>query len=113
MKVKNEHHQCPTCGFKGLETKPYEKIPEKVNYSEISPPYSKIWGQPSYEVCDCCGFEFGFDDEPGEGAEPETFEKYLANWAREGCNWFSPDERPVNWSLEVQLKEAGLKLNKD
>lgn len=38
---------CPVCGFDGLDFKPYD---EK--------------GFGTFEICPCCGFEFGCDDFP-------------------------------------------------
>ena len=38
-------HMCPVCGYIGLNEQPYDDN-----------------GCPSYEICSCCGFEFGFDD---------------------------------------------------
>lgn len=50
----------------------------------LAAPYAIHFGMPSYEVCPCCGFEFGFDDEPGSG-QPVTFEEYLAAWISGGA----------------------------
>ena len=41
---------CPVCGFVGLAVSPYNEA-----------------GGGSFEICPCCGFEFGFDDD-SEGA---------------------------------------------
>lgn len=60
---------------------------------------------PSYEVCSCCGFEFGNDDDPGT-ASPVTFEQYLAEWISDGTHWLDATKRPTNWSLEEQLMRA-------
>ncbi len=58
-------------------------------------------------MCACCGFEFGNDDEPGTSA-PTTFAAYLADWVRDGAPWFDPARKPEEWSLEDQLREAGI-----
>jgi hypothetical protein len=44
-------------------------------------------GQASYEVCPCCGFEFGNDDNPGM-AEPVSFDEYRAEWEAAGRQRF-------------------------
>lgn len=49
---------CPVCGFKGLTEPAYDDQ-----------------GNHSYEICSCCGFQFGFDDyemmrEDGSYLEP-------------------------------------------
>jgi hypothetical protein len=98
---------CPCCGFSGLGSKPYAKGVTLPVSQELKPPYSQYFGLPSYEVCDCCGFEFGFDDEPGVGA-PDTFSGYLGQWISEGQTWFSPRKRPDGWTLREQLKIAGI-----
>jgi len=100
---------CPCCGFRGLESPPYERMgpPPWAHHGE--PPYSQRYGMPSYAVCPCCGFEFGNDDEPGT-APPQTFAEYLCAWMAAGCIWFTPDLRPEGWTLEPQLRGAGIKL---
>jgi hypothetical protein len=65
------------------------------------------FGTPSYDVCDCCGYEFGYDDEPGT-AEPVTFVEYRTLWMKRGCPWFSPDKKPQGWMLESQLRNIGV-----
>ena len=44
-----DKNTCPVCGYDGL----YE------------PPYNEK-GSGSYEICPCCGFQFGYDDFPYE-----------------------------------------------
>ncbi|ONI74417.1 hypothetical protein BWI15_14000 [Kribbella sp. ALI-6-A] len=53
----------------------------------IRPPYRDYLGQPSYEVCPRCGFEFGNDDDPGT-APPVSFYQYRAEWEAKGRPWF-------------------------
>jgi hypothetical protein len=62
---------------------------------------------PSYDVCACCGFEFGFDDNPGT-AEPQSFEAYRLGWRDDGCRWFDATKRPEGWSPVEQAKAAGI-----
>lgn len=98
---------CPCCGFEGLNRPAYENLPAAPVGQDLEPPYSQYFGMPSYEVCSCCGFEFGNDDEPGT-REPDTFQSYLAEWVANGAVWFSPEKRPVGWSLDRQLQKAGI-----
>ena len=72
-----------------------------------SPPYETKYGQPSYDVCVCCGFEFGSDDNPGTSIA-STFESYLVDWKHTGCPWFEPDRRPSGWDLDTQLRNADI-----
>jgi hypothetical protein len=68
-----------------------------------------VWGKPSYEVCHCCGFEFGFDDEPESGVVGSSFEESRREWIAGGCVWFYPELQPADWSLSAQLETAGIK----
>jgi hypothetical protein len=53
---------CPICGSVELTEQPY--------YSDSS---------PSFAMCSC-GFEFGFDDDPGASAEADP--SVTANWSK-------------------------------
>ena len=53
----------------------------------LTPAYDDVLGRPSYEVCPCCGFEFGNDDNPGTAA-PVSFEQYRLQWEAEGRRRF-------------------------
>ena len=75
-------YKCPICGYIGLDEQPYDEN-----------------RCASYEICPCCGFEFGFDD----GDQRNTFEQYRAKWISSGAQWFSPKKQPKNWNLEEQL----------
>src|SRR4051812_12085302 len=102
---------CPCCGYPGLTQPAYTSLMSRTvpAHGKYSPPYGRAFGTPSYDVCDCCGFEFGNDDEPGT-APPSTFEDYLRNWIQGGCTWFQPGRRPPNWSVRDQLREAGIDM---
>lgn len=100
-------HLCPACGFAGLRTLPYAELRSLPVSDDLEPPYSQYFGDPSYEVCDCCGFEYGNDDEPGTGL-PVTFRRYREEWISGGTQWFAPSRRPVDWSLADQLEAAGI-----
>jgi hypothetical protein len=71
------------------------------------PPYEHKYGSASYEVCDCCGFEFGYDDNPGT-APPLTFDEYRKQWIASGAESFDPAKRPESWSLSEQLSRIGI-----
>ena len=61
------------------------------------------WGDdgltPSFEICDCCGVQFGYED-----CTPTAISGFRKKWIDSGAKWFNPDARPLDWSLEVQLK---------
>lgn len=106
---KLKKYICLSCGWDQLDFKPYENYPENIiDTKALVPPYSKYWGAASYGVCDCCGYEFGQDDDPGT-AEPLTFAQYREQWiSEEGGQWLDESLRPDGWLLEEQLKNLDM-----
>lgn len=96
---------CPICGYNKLQETPYDKD-----------------GNPSYEVCKCCGFEFGFDeyieDNNGEILEfSDALKIYRSNWIKAGAILFSPNDFPkeilednklTNQFIQKQLTNIGI-----
>ncbi len=82
---------CPVCRYAGLYEAPYDDR-----------------GVGSYEICPCCGFEFGLD----EGTDREAaFAAWRAQWLRDGCPWFSSARTaPEGWAPPAQAGEADLDL---
>jgi len=74
----------------------------------VQPPYRLHFGPASYDVCSCCSYEFGNDDDPGPHVTPSTFEQYLREWISDGAEWFMPLGQPQDWNLARQLKAAGI-----
>ncbi len=72
MKISN----CSICGLSWSE--PIDK--EELRYS--------------YDICSCCGCEYGYDDNP----------TYRESWLKQGAPWFASKYRPPNWNLEEQLR---------
>ena len=60
------------------------------------------WGDdgksPSYDICDCCGVEFGNEDCTLDGIR-----KYRDDWLKNGAKWFNPKAKPDDWSLQGQM----------
>jgi hypothetical protein len=57
-----------------------------------------------YNICPCCGIEFGLDD------AFEGYEELRNQWLAAGGSWFSqvhPYIQPVNWDAWKQLDSAG------
>jgi hypothetical protein len=73
---------CPICGFDELKKAPYDEN-----------------GNESFEICNCCGFEFGFDDLH----DGHSFESYRAKWVGAGATWFYKPTEPKDWDLKKQL----------
>jgi hypothetical protein len=80
-------YECPVCQYEGLEVKPYQVWPPPDDV-DLRPPYEDQLGAPSYEVCSSCGYEFGFDDNPGWD-EFTSFDQYRAKWESKGRPWFN------------------------
>ncbi|MDQ0109188.1 hypothetical protein J2T02_004331 [Chitinophaga terrae (ex Kim and Jung 2007)] len=75
---------CPVCGYDNLLESPYDQF-----------------GYPSYEICSCCGYEFGFTD----SSEKKDFEEYRTEWVNSGFNFFLKSDQPVKWDREELLKQ--------
>src|SRR4051812_12611451 len=107
MALMKVEHVCPSCGYRGLSSAPYAQMPQPPWVKHPDPPYGAHFGMPSFEVCSCCSFEFGNDDEPGT-ANAVTFDEHRRDWIARGCPWFDDKKRPVQWSFADQLRSAGL-----
>ena len=83
--------ECPVCQFVGLGHPPYAIWPPPEGLA-IAPPYVEWLGEATYDVCAMCEYEFGFDDDPGEGADAMSFVEYRAEWESRG----SPVARPAD-----------------
>tara|TARA_R110002124_G_scaffold278588_1_gene450669 strand:- start:1725 stop:1991 length:267 start_codon:yes stop_codon:yes gene_type:complete len=63
------------------------------------------WGEdgkcPTYEICPCCGVEYGYEDSAVAGVK-----QYRQEWMASGAKWQDAKARPENWSLEDQLKQV-------
>ncbi|MBU2895224.1 hypothetical protein [Vibrio hepatarius] len=66
---------------------------------QIEPPWGKDGNSPNYEICDCCGVEFGYEDSSLTGIK-----NYRKKWLQTGKNWVSKDDMPENWNVDEQLK---------
>jgi len=85
--MSKQKYICPVCGYDGLD----------------EPAYGKN-GEPSYNICSCCCFEYGVDDSCGYRSLEEDFNDYRGKWIeKKGCEWFEADQKPQNWELSKQL----------
>ena len=92
--------QCPVCEFVGLRRPPYAIWPPPEGL-QITPPYANWLGEPTYEVCRMCAFEFGNDDDPGV-RESMSFAEYRADWESRGSPVFRPgDVARINATRET------------
>ena len=81
---------CPVCG--------YDRLPE--------PPHDEQ-GCPTYVVCPCCGFEFGFDDD----SEGHTYSTYWQHWIDQGFPFFNAKKRPANWNIRTMKRQLENTVN--
>ncbi|EDY20430.1 GCN5-related N-acetyltransferase [Chthoniobacter flavus Ellin428] len=79
-------HLCPVCGWPELNAPPYDEA-----------------RNGSFEICPCCGVEFGYDD----AARGQTLEQTRARWIAGGMKWWSTSRpEPKNWDATRQLARA-------
>lgn len=77
---------CPVCGYDDL----------------VNPAYTEEGGS-SYEICYCCGFEYGYTDDN----DGYTYEAWRQKWIDDGMRWDwgrSDEARPDGWDPIEQLK---------
>ena len=78
----NEFYVCRVCGAEQLD-----------------PPWGEDGQIPSYDICDCCGVEFGYED-----MNLESIKRYRQKWLDSGANWFRKKNKPESWFLDRQLQ---------
>ncbi len=72
----------------------------------FEPPYDDR-GVSSDEICPCCGFHYGYDDDDVIDKE-FVYKEWREKWISNGCIWFSKGRKhPKDWNPTEQLK--GLK----
>ncbi|GHX40890.1 hypothetical protein VCSRO205_2236 [Vibrio cholerae] len=81
MTSKIKHH-CRVCGL----------------FHE-DPPWGEDDKTPTYEICSCCGVEFGYGD-----TTLENVRALRGGWLSSGCEWLEPSDKPKNWDAEEQIK---------
>lgn len=75
---------CPVCGYDGLTEKPYDEF-----------------GYPTYTICSCCGYEFGFDD----SSKGISFQEYQTKWISDGFKFFNKNKKPKIWNEKVLIDQ--------
>lgn len=81
-------YMCPVCGYPKLENKPYNDK-----------------GLPSEDICPCCGFQFGCDDNYDLNNISKYHSIWRDNWIKNGSIWFSrKTSKPDNFNFKEQLK---------
>ncbi|OLY94437.1 hypothetical protein [Cnuella takakiae] len=70
---------------------------------QIEKPWGDDGATPSFEICDCCGVEFGYED-----STELSIKRYREDWLRRGGEWFDKKAKPIDWSLDEQIKYVGV-----
>ncbi|PRX63213.1 hypothetical protein B0I32_111207 [Nonomuraea fuscirosea] len=73
---------------------------------QATPPWGDDGRSPTWEICACCGTEFGYQD-----ATPAGVLRARQAWTAKGYPWFQESERPPGWRAEDQLVHAQLLQN--
>lgn len=88
-------YMCPVCGYPYLSEPAYN-----VTISKDAPLYD---GEPSYEICPCCLFEFGYDDMD----QGYTFEQWRQKWIDGGMVWGNGKHTPPkDWNPREQVAKV-------
>lgn len=78
------NHVCLVCGYPDLEHAPRGRE-----------------GGGSFEICPCCGYQYGVDDDDRQ----VTPEAWRAGWVKEGMLWWSRGiAAPEGWDARAQLR---------
>ncbi|MBB3644210.1 putative amidophosphoribosyltransferase [Rhizobium sp. BK619] len=67
-------------------------------YELSAPPWGDDGNSPTWEICPCCGTEFGYED-----CTPASARNKRQQWISGGMKWFNQKEKPENWSFEEQV----------
>ncbi|MFA5795515.1 MAG: hypothetical protein WC980_10680 [Candidatus Brocadiia bacterium] len=85
---------CSVCGYPDLGEPPYDK-----------------YECARFDICPCCGFEFGYDDYDQTKSKEEKFKEYREKWISKDAPWFSKvKEKPIDWNLRKQLKNINIEI---
>ncbi len=75
-------NKCPVCGYNGLHEPAYDRH-----------------GYASFEICPCCGIEFGYED------ARRSHESLRDKWIARGMPWWSDVRKPpAGWDPVQQLR---------
>ena len=66
--------------------------------AQSEPPWGEDDRVPIFDICDCCGTEFGYED-----CTIDSVKAARARWLANRMPWFSPALRPADWDVDKQL----------
>lgn len=70
----------------------------------VMPPWGPDDQTPTWEICDCCGTEFGYEDCTIASTKKRRFE-----WLASGAKWFDEKLKPTDWSVDAQFDGIPIK----
>lgn len=77
-------NRCPVCGYNGLDEPAFDDV-----------------GAPSFDICDCCGTQFGYHD------STKSHATLRAEWVAKGMPWHSRvTPPPHDWDPVKQLRSV-------
>lgn len=79
---------CPVCGYPNLDEQSMDEN-----------------GRPSFDICDCCGIEFGYED-----CTATSIAEFRDKWIKSGGQWFCENEKPDNWDIKEQLSNINIEI---
>lgn len=79
---QDDRYHCPVCGL-------------PLNFA----PWGEDGKSPTYEICPCCGVEWGNED-----YTLDSLQAYRHKWLASGAEWCNSQKKPQDWSLELQLR---------
>lgn len=62
-------------------------------------PWDEDEKDPSFEICGCCGVEWGYEDFTLDGIH-----QYRQQWMANGFPWLAKNLIPPNWDAEKQMQ---------
>lgn len=80
--MRNDVNNCRVCGL----------------YID-EPPWGEDGRTPTFDICDCCGTEFGYEDATLVGVVNQR-----KKWLAEGAQWFQPKRMPAGWDVTEQMR---------
>lgn len=81
--IGDELYRCRVCGM-----------------PQDEPPWGEDGRTPSFDICPCCGAEFGYED-----CTPAAIRRYRGEWVAAGMKWFEPKQKPQTWNAEEQIAQ--------
>lgn len=62
------------------------------------PPWGEDGRTASFDICACCGVEFGYED-----STRAAVERHRTAWLASGPRWYEARSHPVDWNVSEQV----------